>query len=171
MMAMEKAKFAGFWVRLAAMLADFVIIALLTGAVLGPVAYFQAPELRFGFGLDCKSDNPELNPEHLEYCREEVKPYFALLQLVGGVASNLIDIVYFVGFWAWRAQTPGKMLLGLRIVRSDGTRIGLGTAILRYIGQIVSAVLVFIGFLMIAWDREKQGLHDKIANTHVVRIR
>jgi len=77
-------------------------------------------------------------------------------------------IIYFIGFWAWRGQTPGKMILKIKIVKSDGSPIDIGRAILRYIGYLVSTVIAFIGHFIIIWDRKKQGLHDKIAGTYVV---
>ena len=80
----------------------------------------------------------------------------------------IISIVYVVGFWTWLGQTPGKMALGVRIVKMDGTPISLGVAILRYIGYIVSAVVVYIGYLMIAFHGQKRGLHDLIAGTVVI---
>jgi len=81
----------------------------------------------------------------------------------------LIGASYFVGFWTWRGQTPGKMAVGICVVRSDGSPIGLGIALLRYVGYHVSAILFFIGYLMIVWDGKKQGLHDKIAGTCVTK--
>ena len=80
-----------------------------------------------------------------------------------------VHFVYFAGFWTWRGQTPGKMAVGVRIVDADGNSVGIGRSILRYIGYIVSFMMFFcFGFLMIAWDGKKQGLHDKIAGTYVV---
>jgi len=83
--------------------------------------------------------------------------------------GTVIGIVYIVGFWTWRGQTPGKMVMGVKIIKTDGSPIGIGRAILRYIGYLVSAIIIFIGYLMIAWDGRKQGLHDKIAGTYVVK--
>jgi len=83
--------------------------------------------------------------------------------------GSVIGIVYIVGFWTWRGQTPGKMVMGVKIIKTDGSPIGIGRAILRYIGYLVSAIIIFIGYLMIAWDGRKQGLHDKIAGTYVVK--
>lgn len=84
--------------------------------------------------------------------------------------GSVIGIVYVIGFWTWKGQTPGKMFLGVKIVKTDGSSIGIGRAILRYIGYFVSAIILFIGYLMIAWDSRKQGLHDKIAGTCVVEV-
>jgi len=80
-----------------------------------------------------------------------------------------IGIIYIIGFWTWRGQTPGKMAMGVKIIKTDGSPIGIGRAILRYVGYLVSTIIIFIGYLMIAWDSKKQGLHDKIAGTYVVK--
>jgi len=88
--------------------------------------------------------------------------------IIGIVLAFVIPIVYFVGFWAWLGQTPGKAALGVKIVRLDGTTIGIGTAILRFIGYIVSSIVLYIGFLMIAFHGRKRGLHDLIAGTLVI---
>jgi uncharacterized RDD family membrane protein YckC len=80
-----------------------------------------------------------------------------------------IQLVYIIGFWTWKGQTPGKMAMGIKIVAADGGPIGLGRAIIRYLCYIVSAVILYLGFIMIAFDKRKQGLHDKIAGTFVIR--
>jgi uncharacterized RDD family membrane protein YckC len=83
--------------------------------------------------------------------------------------SVLIALAYFVIFWATSGQTPGKMALGIKVIETDGSPVTWGKAVLRYIGYIISAVVVFLGFIWIAFDSKRQGWHDKIANTYVVR--
>ena len=79
-------------------------------------------------------------------------------------------MLYYVLLTGLRGQTVGKMALGIRVVRSDGQVPGLGYAVLReVVGKFVSVIALFLGFLWIAWDRERQGWHDMIAGTHVVR--
>jgi len=80
----------------------------------------------------------------------------------------LVSAIYCIGFWAWRGQTPGKMALGIKIVKTNGTAITFGNALARYIGYWVSAIPLGLGFLWVAWDSRKQGWHDKIAQTYVV---
>lgn len=82
----------------------------------------------------------------------------------------ILGLVYYVALWTWRGQTVGKMAMRVRIIKTDGTPITLGTAVLRYVGYIVSTIVLLIGFFMIAWDGKKQGLHDKIAGTYVVKV-
>jgi len=88
--------------------------------------------------------------------------------IFGNILAFIILMVYFVGFWAWLGQTPGKAALGVKIVQLDGTPIGIRIAILRFIGYIVSFVVLCIGFLMIAFHAQKRGLHDIIAGTMVI---
>ncbi|MDY6912247.1 MAG: RDD family protein [Chloroflexota bacterium] len=83
--------------------------------------------------------------------------------------SALISIIYFIGFWVWEGRTPGKMALGVKVVTAEGESPSLGRAILRYFGYMVSAIILCIGFLWIAWDGQKQGIHDKIAGTYVIK--
>ena len=88
----------------------------------------------------------------------------AIVELVAGVA-------YTIGFWLVAAATPGKMILGLRIVMADGRRLQPGAALVRYVGTYISAILIFIGYLMIAFRADKRALHDLIAGTMVIRVR
>jgi uncharacterized RDD family membrane protein YckC len=78
--------------------------------------------------------------------------------------------LYFVGLWTWRGQTLGKMAVAIRIVRSDGRSVDVGAALLRLIGYLFSALLFFAGFVMIAFDRQRRGLHDRLADTIVVDL-
>jgi uncharacterized RDD family membrane protein YckC len=82
----------------------------------------------------------------------------------------LIPILYFILFWKFFDATPGKMILKIKIISPDG-KDGLSwkNVLLRYLGYIISALVVFIGFFWIGFDKKKQGWHDKIAKTFVVK--
>jgi uncharacterized RDD family membrane protein YckC len=85
--------------------------------------------------------------------------------------TNIGGLFYYLFFWLRGGRTPGKMALGVRVVTVDGNNISLGRAILRYFGYLVSWPLTLgIGYLWITWDRKKQGLHDKIAGTCVIKV-
>jgi uncharacterized RDD family membrane protein YckC len=88
--------------------------------------------------------------------------------VVSSVVLFLIVVAYFICFWGWRGQTPGKMVMRLRIVRFDGARIGWSGAVMRFLGYIISSLLFLSGFFWIAYDRRRQGFHDKIADTFVI---
>jgi hypothetical protein len=78
--------------------------------------------------------------------------------------------VYFTGFLAlWRGQTPGKRLMGIRVVRVNDKPMTWWIAFERFGGYAASATLGLLGFLQILWDRNRQGLHDKAAETLVLR--
>ena len=76
--------------------------------------------------------------------------------------------LYFLAFWTWRGQTVGKMAMAIKVVRRDGSPLGGGIALMRLIGYLFSSLLLFAGFLMIAFDRQRRGLHDRLADTLVV---
>ena len=110
----------------------------------------------------------------------------AILALVGGVLSELslypraidaessgpsvlLSLVYFGLLWSGGGggQTLGMRFLGLRVVGQDGRPISFGTALLRWLGLVLSFAALFIGVIWVAFDPEKQGWHDKIARTCV----
>ena len=85
--------------------------------------------------------------------------------------SFVFGVFYQVGFWAISGQTPGKLACRLRVVRPDSNVVGIGwrAAFLRYLGYYASAAVLCAGFIAIAMDPNRQGWHDKIANTYVIR--
>ena len=85
--------------------------------------------------------------------------------------SLLLDMIYFTWFHGSVGQTPGKMLLGLRVVQATGEPMTFGLAFLRWAGYLISRLVVYLGFIWIAFDRRKQGWHDKIACTVVVTVK
>lgn len=97
--------------------------------------------------------------------------YALLLTVAKGVFSGLALLlepaimIYMVGKYG---GGPGKLLLGLRIIDVNNKKVGYSQAALRYLGEIINGFTLHIGYLLIIWDKRKQGLHDKIANTAVV---
>ena len=63
--------------------------------------------------------------------------------------------------------TPGKAICGLKITDESGNKISVGKAILRYIGYIISALVLYIGFIIVGFTENKRGLHDMVASTRV----
>jgi len=88
--------------------------------------------------------------------------------LVSGVFVLLFSAGYFIFFWTLASQTPGKTLMGLQIITTDGQRLTFGRAVRRLLGYIVSILTLWLGFAWILVDNRRQGLHDKIAGTLVV---
>jgi uncharacterized RDD family membrane protein YckC len=87
------------------------------------------------------------------------------------VTTIITGMGYFTWFHGAAGQTPGKMLLGLRVIQTSGVRMTFGVAFLRCVGYLISGLFFWLGFLWIAFDGRKQGWHDKIAATLVVRVR
>jgi len=97
----------------------------------------------------------------------------------------VIIIVFFVGFWTWRGQTPGKMVTGAKLVKADGSPIGIRRAILRFavfflylmlwaaLGASLGVlVAIVIGALIVTpFNKKRKAIHDFIAGTVVVDSR
>ncbi|MGI8903345.1 MAG: RDD family protein [Solirubrobacteraceae bacterium] len=97
------------------------------------------------------------------------------LVLKGGVGialSIILDIAYYVSLEGGPSgQTLGKRALGIRVVSFDtGGQLGYPRALIRYIGKIISGLVIFIGYLWMIWDPEKQTWHDKMASSVVVPV-
>ena len=85
--------------------------------------------------------------------------------------SFLIGLAYFVYFWSAQGggQTLGMRVLNLKVVRTDGSALTITQGLIRYLGLFVSFICLAIGVIWVAFDADKQGWHDKIAGTYVVR--
>jgi uncharacterized RDD family membrane protein YckC len=127
---------------------------------------------------------PPILPELLSYPRagfwERMGAGFLDLVLLGIVCqfihhitpplAFLVAVAYFAAIWTWRATSIGGIVLGLKVVRLDGQPVGFGVALVRALAGILSFVVLFLGFLWITWDPDKQGWHDKIAGTVVLKL-
>ena len=85
--------------------------------------------------------------------------------------QTLLGVAYFCYFWSTygKGQTLGMRALNIRVVKTDGSYLDLVGAFLRYVGLVISIVCLFIGVIWAAFDANKQGWHDKIAGTYVVK--
>ena len=85
--------------------------------------------------------------------------------------STLFQAAYFTYFWsaAGKGQTLGSRALNVRVVKTDGSYLDYVGAFLRYVGFVISCVVFLIGVIWAAFDAQKQGWHDKIAGTYVVK--
>lgn len=123
---------------------------------------------------------PPVIPESLAYPRagfwERMGAAFLDVVLVS-IASALIHpfwplvaLAYFSAMWTWKGTTIGGIVLGLKVVRADGQPVTFPVALVRALAGAFSVFVLFLGFLWIAWDPEKQGWHDKIAGTVVLKL-
>lgn len=110
-------------------------------------------------------------------------PLFLVLSVVQGTASgggrggrNIVYLLYLLIGWLYyaaqesseRQATIGKRLLAIKVTDFNGNRLTFGNATGRFFGKLVSGMLYGIGFLMAAFTKQRQALHDKMANTYVV---
>jgi uncharacterized RDD family membrane protein YckC len=145
---------AGFWIRFLAIFLDIVITGVI-GMVVGTV-FFAALAAIVGLLAD--------DPTVLAFLVVSMYMLMLLVRLLVGVSYE----TWFVGRFG---ATPGKMTLGLKVVRADGGNVTYLRAFARYWGKILSFFTLLIGFIMAAFDSEKRGLHDHICDTRVVRAR
>lgn len=82
----------------------------------------------------------------------------------------LLFLAYHVGFWSWKGVTVGGIICQFRIVKTDGSRLGFGDALVRALAGIFSIAALGLGCLWILWDAERQSWHDRIARTYVVSV-
>jgi len=145
---------AGFFSRSAAFIVDLVILGLVQ--LLGSA--FIELFLRF-FRLSGLVGNLRAIWENSTY------NIFA-----GSLVMTLVVIGYFAFFWSLVGFTPGKAILGLKVVRKDGAKVSFGRALVRFFAYWISALPLFLGFFWVLWDPGRRGWHDKIAGTQVLYI-
>jgi len=137
---------AGFLPRFVAYIIDAIILGIVGWIISIPfgTSYSYGYQMDFNYGYN-------LNP-------------------TGTILTALIGLAYMVYFEGGRGATPGKMVMKLKVIGTDGRMpIGYGTAVIRWIGKLISTIVIFLGHIWIIFDKEKQGWHDKIANTFVVK--
>ncbi len=88
---------------------------------------------------------------------------------IAGVIYLIIIFLYPVYFIGMQGATPGKKMLGIKVIRKDGSDCTYLTALIREIGEIICTLILLLGYALILIDKDKQGVHDKIAKTIVVK--
>lgn len=100
--------------------------------------------------------------------------YFESEAFVKGTAdifiSYVLPFMLTMGFWFYKSATPGKMLLGMIIVDADTLQAPSKRQLgIRYFSYYLSMLPLFLGFFWVIWDDRKQGWHDKLAGTLVIK--
>lgn len=134
---------AGFWIRTAATLFDTVVMLLILFPLLIAI---------YGMAY--------LHPSRTD---------------PAGLADTLlswgIPLVFTILFWLYKQATPGKMVVGIKVVDAKtGGALSLGQAVGRYAAYFLSTIPLGLGFIWAAFDSRKQGWHDKLAGSVGVRI-
>ena len=147
-------KFAGFWRRLGAYTVDSTII-LFIFIILASIAC-----LAFFSGA--------ISGNSKDFIADLADPArFSSMKIFIWIFFISLYIAYFTYFHGTTGRTLGKMFFGLQVVSADGTPISFGIAFLRAVGYLVSGIF-YLGFIWAAFDKRKQGWHDKIAGTVVI---
>lgn len=138
---MQQNEYAGFWIRVGASLIDTLLLLL----IIYPVLY-----LVYG------------------------PSYFSSDTLIVGRIDFLLNYIFpaivVILFWKYRSATPGKMAVKLSIVDAKtGKKPSSSQFVIRYLGYFIAAIPLFIGIIWVGIDQRKQGWHDKIAGTVVLR--
>ncbi len=95
------------------------------------------------------------------------------LYMFGAYLLGIVLVwLYFALFESGESQaTPGKMILGLKVVDQQHQRITFGQATGRFFGKFISSIILFIGYLMVLWTPRRQALHDQMADTLVLKVK
>lgn len=138
---MNDTDYAGFWIRVGASIIDTLMLMVVV-----------MPVLLMIYG----------------------KAYLESEQMYHGVWDLLLSYVFpaivVILFWIYKSATPGKMMLGLKIVDAEtGEAVPTGRLIGRYFGYFVASIPLLIGIIWVGFDKKKQGWHDKLAGTVVVK--
>lgn len=138
--------YAGFYSRLAAFITDNILLAIVLLIVKVPLWIVEASASDLFL----------------------FKPFIYKFTVVD-VFYYLLTLTYFVLMTYYSGATVGKHLLKLKVVSSDGEKLTFMSVLIREsVGKYLSTFIVYIGYIMAAFDSRKQGLHDKIADTYVV---
>jgi len=152
-------RFGGFWIRFVAVLLDGIILAMAGGAINLLVFGSLAP--------NTYRMQPGATPDEI---LAALGPMLAALGLSIAL-STAIGCCYETFFVTRLGATPGKMALGLKVVRPNGGPIGVGRAAGRYFAKVLSSMILMIGYIIAGFDSEKRALHDMICDTRVIRVR
>jgi uncharacterized RDD family membrane protein YckC len=152
---MTERLYGGFWRRLVAYAIDKLILYFIS------LFLFLIALLSLGLGGGVSL--------HRIVATGDLPRGMGLYFVVYAAAMFITDMIYFIWFHGSVGQTPGKMLLELRVIQTSGEKMTFGVAFLRWVGTLVSSLFLSLGYLWIAIDGKKQGWHDKIAATLVIR--
>ena len=106
----------------------------------------------------------------VRYVSPEIEDPVKALLIPQIAANTIIKAFYFIYFHGLTGQTVGKLALGIKVVKRDGDTIGFARATVRYFSSIISMLCVGLGFVWIVFDDRKQGWHDKMAGSFVVKV-
>jgi uncharacterized RDD family membrane protein YckC len=135
--------YAGFWIRFGAKIIDWIIVGFVSFIIAIPLGFFSVTTPSSSTSVFTMVLLPLLN-----------------------YAIPASYVTFFVGKYG---ATPGKMACKLKVVTADNARVSYPRAFGRYFAEILSGLILLIGYIMAAFDDEKRSLHDRICDTRVIR--
>jgi uncharacterized RDD family membrane protein YckC len=152
--------YAGFWLRLVAFIIDAIIIGCVRSFILVPI--LAAMGIGMAQNIPTNMDDPS-----------DMMPFVASIMALAGVMSLIslaITVLYYTLLESSNLQASiGKLALGLVVVDESGQKLDFVKALVRNLCKIISWMIIGIGFIMAGFTDKKQGLHDIIAKTLVVK--
>ncbi|MDD5287737.1 MAG: RDD family protein [Dehalococcoidales bacterium] len=150
-------KHAGFWIRLLAYIIDGVLLGIVTSFITVPIF------------LNIFGSTPDFSWLSMIEFPEKLESSFWLYYWLTVLISLGVETVYYtiaIGKWG---RTIGKAILKLKVLKSDGSHVSYGRAFGRSWAYVLNGFTLGIGFLVIAFNAQKRGLHDFICDTIVVK--
>ena len=139
-------RYAGFWIRFGAKFIDGIILYIANlpvGILVGIVMAF--------------------------WIEKDNLTGVIILQVINVLCAVILGLCYNVPLLVWKGATVGKLALGLKVVNAEGpVNLSVGKAFGRCFAEYLSGFILYIGYLMVAFDEEKRALHDRICGTRVV---
>jgi uncharacterized RDD family membrane protein YckC len=149
-------RYAGFWIRFVAVIIDGIIMGMVSGIV--------------QFAIIGSAFTPMMVPQPGTRPEELIGPMLGRIAMASLIGIALAA-TYEAFFISRLGATPGKMALGLKVVRAGGAPVSLGRAFGRYFAKLLNNFTLMIGYIIAAFDSQKRGLHDMICDTRVLRVR
>lgn len=146
--ALKEFVYAGFWIRFVAKFVDGLIISVPFQILFGVLQYNLggfSPESEFSAALGL----------------------VLVLSWIVPLAANLTYNAYFLSSGG---ATPGKRLVGIQVIRPNGEYVTFARGLGRTAGEMISALICYIGYIMVVFDARKRSLHDHMADTLVVYV-
>ncbi|MFM9842738.1 MAG: RDD family protein [Dongiaceae bacterium] len=162
-------EYGGFGVRLVAYIIDGIIVTVLFFLfyfILNAIGFIDYSAIMELANDPATQAGGEPDPVLAMAAAQEMMRQMGVLYLGGLLIAWLYEALMVSSSMQ---ATPGKMVFGLRVTTVDGGPVGFGRATGRFFGKIISQIILYVGFIMVAFSSRKQGLHDMIANTLVVR--
>ncbi|PIR62407.1 MAG: hypothetical protein COU65_03565 [Candidatus Pacebacteria bacterium CG10_big_fil_rev_8_21_14_0_10_42_12] len=152
---LKRLEYAGFGRRFLAYFVDALIIFIITAVI-----------------QTSMGNNPFLALQNVNSLEEVQQMQKTTSTSLSSMMALLAALAYFMIFYVnYDGATPGKKLMAIKLVRDDGSKVTYPVVFIRYLATFVSAITLGVGYLWMLWDKKNQTIHDKLANTVVIKTK